>query len=78
MKSEERQMMTELTAEMVREIVKGEIGQLRSEMMDGFERVLNTMQLFHDDHEDEFVGVKGRLRNHNERIAKLERLNHLR
>jgi len=97
--------MAELTAEIVREIVQTEVGQMRTEMTgrfdevdrrfnavderldevdqrfgdvitmmnDGFEMVIETIDQFHDEQQDEVTGVYGRLRNHNERIARLER-----
>lgn len=74
--------MAELTAEVVRAVVKevinGEIDGLRQEMKNGFERVLDTIRSLTDEDRAELAGVKGRLHNHNERIAALERLNHLR
>jgi len=85
--------MAELTAAIVRtivkETVKEEVNALRQEMqegfdtirtetMDGINRVLETVQGLTDEDRDEMSGLRGRLHNHNQRIARLERLNHLR
>ncbi len=92
--------MAELTAEIIRTIVREEIGvslrPLRQEMTTKFaeidarfdearvetasaiNQVLETVRSLTDEHRDEEAGIKGRLREHNQRIAKLERLNHLR
>jgi hypothetical protein len=81
--------MAELTAETVREIVKIEVNTLRLEMREGFassrvetadgiNRVLETVQSLSYEDRDEMSGLRGRLHDHNERIAKLERLNNLR
>ncbi len=58
--------------------VEKEFVNVRQEMHDGFSQVLNTIQGLIDEDRDEMSGLKGRLHNHNERIAKLERLNGLR
>jgi uncharacterized coiled-coil DUF342 family protein len=60
-----------------RQATDNNINQLRDETSSGFEQVLDTMQAFHDGQRDELVGINGRLRAHSERIARLERLNHL-
>lgn len=78
--------MAELNAEIVREIVQEtvkdivvkEVNGLRLEMHDGINRILETIQSLTDEDRDEMSGITGRLRNHNERIAKLERLSNLR
>lgn len=66
----------------LRSELRGEIieatNRLRDETMEGFERVLDTMQALHDDRGDDLAGFDGRLRKHNERIARLERHNNLR
>lgn len=59
-----------------------EINQRLAETNDqtvaGIQSVLSTVERLNDEDRDELAGVKGRLQNHNERIAKLERLNQLR
>ena len=50
----------------------------RDEIMDAIGQVLEAVQSLSDEDRDQLAGVKGRLHNHNERIAHLERLNHLR
>lgn len=59
-------------------IVDHKIQQLRQDTTDGLEHVLATVQAFHDEDQDTFAEIRGRLSYHNERIAKLERLNGLR
>jgi len=72
----------------VRETTQALIDEVRDEMregfaatekntMDGINRVLETIQALTDEDRDEMAGITGRLRNHNERIAKLERLSNL-
>lgn len=85
--------MAELTAEIVQAIVENtvqkEVNTLRLELREGFassrvetadgiNRVLETVQTLTDEDHDEMSGLRGRLHNHNVRIAKLERLNNLR
>jgi hypothetical protein len=76
--------MPELTAEIVRSIVKEEVQGLRQEMNDGFadvrrdfgdamDRIVATMQSLHEETEDQIASIGGRLDSHNHRIAKLER-----
>jgi len=47
-------------------------------MMEGFERALNTMEALHNETGEQLAGFDGRLRDHNARIARLERHNNLR
>jgi hypothetical protein len=58
--------------------VRQEFANVRQEFADGLAAVLATVQSFHDEDQDAQAGLSGRLRNQNERIAKLERLSHLR
>jgi hypothetical protein len=66
--------MAELTAEIVRTIIKEEITELRVEMNQrfeiarqataaGIEQVLATVQRLSDEERDETVGLAGRLRS---------------
>jgi hypothetical protein len=73
--------MPELTPDIVRDIVKEEIGsahdklrqELTEEFADGIEQVLNTMQSFHEEDQDYQAGFDGRLRAHGQRLGQLER-----
>ncbi|HSX02115.1 MAG TPA: hypothetical protein VLI05_02240 [Candidatus Saccharimonadia bacterium] len=113
--------MAELTAEIVREIVRNELTEVRSELNEmrsgltevrsgltevhstisdlrtevhqeigalesrfdqkldqGITLMIDTMNRLHNENRDELAGIRGRLTYHNERIARLEQLNHLR
>ena len=62
----------------VRQDMAQEFKNVRHEMNEGIDQVLATVQSFHDEDQDEIAGIEGRLSNHNQRIAKLERLSKIR
>jgi ribosome-binding ATPase YchF (GTP1/OBG family) len=62
----------------IRNDIKIVYDELSQKIDDGIASVINTVQRLSDQDRDEFAGIRGRLSNHNERIAHLERLNHLR
>jgi len=63
---------------LVRDELRGGIAAAEKNTMTGINQVLETIQSLTDEDRDEMTGITGRLRNHNERIAKLERLSNLR
>ncbi|MDB5178890.1 MAG: hypothetical protein JWN01_833 [Patescibacteria group bacterium] len=79
-------MMVELTEERVRQIVREEIREPLDQLErrfyehinDGFDRVLEVIQSLNDQKDDDLAGMDGKFRSHNQRIARLERLNDLR
>jgi hypothetical protein len=62
----------------IRNDIKNVYDELSQKIDDGIASVINTVQRSSDEDRDEFAGIRGRLAHHNERIAQLERLNHLR
>lgn len=70
---ERLQQETTHSIERLRQETAHNIHQHRNETSSGFGQVLDTIQAFQDGQRDELVGINGRLRDHGERIARLER-----
>ncbi|HSX01533.1 MAG TPA: hypothetical protein VLF67_04810 [Candidatus Saccharimonas sp.] len=58
--------------------VHQDLTDVRQDLANGLETVLTTVQSFHDEDQDAHAAIEGRLRSHNERLARLERYNRLR